>query len=97
MNSSIEVNNVSEDSSRWLNSLNTVIPAIVVLRVSTVRAFDGSGASYSYATGFVVDKTNGFILTNRHVVTPGPVVADAIFMNKEEVDLKPVYRYVNLN
>ncbi|KAL3672447.1 hypothetical protein V7S43_001746 [Phytophthora oleae] len=44
------------------------------------------------ATGFVVDMEHGLILTNRHVVTPGPVVADAIFLNKEEVDLIFVYR-----
>lgn len=59
-----------------------------------MRAFDGGGASYSHATGFIVDKVNGYILTNRHVVTPGPVIADAIFVNKEEVDLRAVYRYV---
>ncbi len=29
------------------------------------------------------------ILTNRHVVTPGPVTAQAIFLNREEVQLYP--------
>jgi S1-C subfamily serine protease len=57
-----------------------------------VRAFDGDGASYSYATGFVVDAKAGIILTNRHVVAPGPVLADAIFVNKEEVALQAIYR-----
>ena len=32
------------------------------------------------------------ILTNRHVVTPGPVIAEATFLNREEVQLFPVYR-----
>ena len=35
------------------------------------RAFDTEGAGSSYATGFIVDKKRGIILTNRHVVTPG--------------------------
>src|SRR5690606_6143690 len=46
----------------------------------------------SQATGFVVDAERGLILTNRHVVTPGPVRARAIFLNQEEVDLQPIYR-----
>ena len=45
------------------------------------------------ATGFVVDAERGLILTNRHVVTPGPVKAFAtVFLNREEVELEPVYR-----
>jgi S1-C subfamily serine protease len=40
----------------------------------------------------VVDAERGLILTNRHVVTPGPVIAEAIFRNNEEVRLTPVYR-----
>uniref|UniRef100_A0AAV1U6N8 PDZ-like domain-containing protein n=1 Tax=Peronospora matthiolae TaxID=2874970 RepID=A0AAV1U6N8_9STRA len=80
------------ESKRWLQSLEKCIRAIVSVRLLSVRAFDGNGASFSVATGFVVDKKRGLILTNRHVVTPGPVVADAIFLNKEEVDLVPVYR-----
>lgn len=80
------------DSKRWLASLDVCIRAIVSIRLLSVRAFDGNGASFSVATGFVVDQRRGIILTNRHVVTPGPVVADAIFLNKEEVDLVPIYR-----
>jgi pro-apoptotic serine protease NMA111 len=37
-------------------------------------------------------RQRGLILTNRHVVTPGPVTAQAIFQNREEVQLLPVYR-----
>ena len=46
----------------------------------------------STATGFVIDAEQGLILTNRHVVTPGPVVAEAVFQNNEEVDVQAVYR-----
>ena len=34
-------------------------------------SFDTDAAGSSYATGFVVDRQRGLILTNRHVVTPG--------------------------
>ena len=39
-----------------------------------------------------IDAERGLILTNRHVVTPGPVTAEATFLNREEVQLYPVYR-----
>jgi S1-C subfamily serine protease len=40
----------------------------------------------------VSNAKRGLILTNRHVVTPGPVTAMATFQNREEVQLFPVYR-----
>ena len=40
----------------------------------------------------MVDAERGLILTNRHVVTPGPVTAKATFLNREEVQLYPIYR-----
>jgi hypothetical protein len=62
------------------------------MRVNLVRHFDGNAATYSYATGFVVDAARGLILSNRHVVTAGPITADAVFLNKEEVQVIPIYR-----
>ncbi|KAL5076869.1 hypothetical protein RYX36_015853 [Vicia faba] len=76
----------------WRKSLSKVVPAVVVLRITATRAFDTESASASYATGFVVDKRRGIILTNRHVVKPGPVVAEAMFLNREEVPVHPIYR-----
>lgn len=55
----------------WRRALNKVVPAVVVLRTTTCRAFDTQSTGSSYATGFVVDKCRGIILTNRHVVKPG--------------------------
>jgi S1-C subfamily serine protease len=55
----------------WRRALNKVVPAVVVLRTTACRAFDTESAGASYATGFVVDKRRGIILTNRHVVKPG--------------------------
>jgi hypothetical protein len=40
----------------------------------------------------VVDAARGIILSNRHVVSTGPVKAEGIFANKEAVDLIPIYR-----
>ncbi|KAL6956807.1 Protease Do-like 7, partial [Sarracenia purpurea var. burkii] len=76
----------------WRKALNKVVPAVVVLRTTACRAFDTESAGASYATGFVVDKRRGIILTNRHVVKPGPVVAEAMFVNREEIPVYPIYR-----
>ncbi|KAL2612339.1 hypothetical protein R1flu_024031 [Riccia fluitans] len=76
----------------WRNALNKVVPAVVVLRTTATRAFDTDSAGSSYATGFIVDKRRGIILTNRHVVRPGPIVAEAMFLNREEIPVYPIYR-----
>ncbi|KAK4273653.1 hypothetical protein QN277_017000 [Acacia crassicarpa] len=76
----------------WRKALNKVVPAVVVLRTTACRAFDTESAGVGSATGFVVDKRRGIILTNRHVVKPGPVVAEAMFLNREEVPVHPIYR-----
>ncbi|XP_050262997.1 protease Do-like 7 isoform X2 [Quercus robur] len=76
----------------WRRALGRVVPAVVVLRTNAYRAFDTESAGASYATGFVVDKRRGIVLTNRHVVKPGPVVAEAMFVNREEVPVHPIYR-----
>lgn len=57
----------------WRKALNKVVPAVVVLRTTACRAFDTECAGASYATGFVVDKRRGIIVTNRHVVKPGAI------------------------
>ena len=64
----IESSVMAED---WRRALSRVVPAVVVLRTTAPRAFDTEVAGASYATGFVVDKSRGIILTNRHVVKPG--------------------------
>jgi len=76
----------------WEETLARAVPAVVALRVSGTRAFDTDGASVLAATGFVVDAERGLILTNRHVVRPGPVTAEATFLDHETVPVHPVYR-----
>jgi len=81
----------AEDTD-WTNTLERISSGVISIRVDSTRAFDTEWNSSSQATGFVVDAERGLVLTNRHVVTPGPVVAEAVFRNNEEVRLTPVYR-----
>ena len=76
----------------WQTTLERVVPSVVSIRVTSTRDFDTDGASHSQGTGFVVDAEAGLILTNRHMVHPGPVVAEAVFLDNEEVALEAVYR-----
>ncbi len=80
------------EDSRWTATLERISSGVVSIRVDSTRAFDTEWNASSQATGFVVDAELGLILTNRHVVTPGPVVAEAVFRNNEEVRLTPIYR-----
>jgi len=80
------------ETAAWEQTLARVAPSVVTIEVDQTRAFDTEWNQSTQATGFVVDAERGLILTNRHVVTPGPVVATAIFQNREEVELRAVYR-----
>ena len=76
----------------WEETIEEVTPAIVSIKVSVTRTFDTGNATSSQGTGFIVDAERGIILTNRHMVTPGPVTAEAVFQNNEEVPLRAIYR-----
>ena len=80
------------ETANWRDTLGRVSSGVVSIRVDGARAYDTDWNQSTQATGFVVDAERGLILTNRHVVKPGPVVAEAIFVNNEEVELKAVYR-----
>ncbi|KAJ3217487.1 serine protease [Dinochytrium kinnereticum] len=83
----------SASASRWERTLSQTIPAIVSIRLIAVRNFDTNHQGASQASGFIVDKARGIILSNRHVVNPGPVLAEGIFsQSKEEIKLVPIYR-----
>ncbi|MBS0365089.1 MAG: trypsin-like peptidase domain-containing protein [Proteobacteria bacterium] len=81
-----------EDNPDWAVTLERIAGSVVSIDVDSTRAFDTEWNTTAQATGFVVDAQRGLILTNRHVVTPGPVIAEATFLNREEVQLYPVYR-----
>jgi len=76
----------------WAVTLERIAGSVVSIDLDMVRAFDTEWNTTAQATGFVVDAERGLILTNRHVVTPGPVTSEATFLNREEVQLYPVYR-----
>lgn len=80
------------DDSQWARTIERIANSVVSIQIDQTRAFDTESNSSGQATGFVVDARRGLILTNRHVVTPGPVTAQAVFQNREEVTLYPVYR-----
>jgi S1-C subfamily serine protease len=80
------------EARAWENTLDRIARAVVVLRVSSPRAFDDTTPGTATATGFVIDAKQGLILTNRHVVTTAPVIAEAVFQNNEEVPVRAVYR-----
>jgi len=82
----------SEPSPDWPEIIEKAVPAVVQLRINATRDFYMENASTPVATGFVVDAERGLVLTNRHVVTAGPVRAKAIFVNNEEVSVEAVYR-----
>jgi S1-C subfamily serine protease len=82
----------AQEPQSWNRTLERISTGVVSIQIDSTRSFDTERNSSAQATGFVVDAERGIILTNRHVVTPGPVRAQAVFLNQEEVDLVPVYR-----
>jgi pro-apoptotic serine protease NMA111 len=83
---------LSQEGARWQKVLEGVTESVVALRVDITRGFDTNAARSTLATGFIVDAERGLILTNRHVVQPGPIVAEAVFLDNEEVPVEAVYR-----
>ncbi len=83
---------VLDERPEWARTLQRIADGVVTIQVDQARPFDTEWFTSAQATGFVVDAKRGLILTNRHVVTPGPVTAQAVFQNREEVQLYPVYR-----
>ena len=80
------------DDNKWARTIERIANSVVSIQIDQTRAFDTESNSSGQATGFIVDAKRGLILTNRHVVTPGPVTSQAVFQNREEVTLYPVYR-----
>src|SRR6266850_1339151 len=83
---------VVSSPASWAQTLERIASGVVTIQIDSTRAFDTEWNTTAQATGFVIDAKRGLILTNRHVVTPGPVTAQATFLNREEVQLYPVYR-----
>ncbi|EPS43450.1 hypothetical protein H072_2558 [Dactylellina haptotyla CBS 200.50] len=80
------------DSVEWQRTIESVVRNVVSIRFCQTCSFDADPAVTSEATGFVVDKVRGLILTNRHVACAGPFWGYCVFDNHEECDVFPVYR-----
>jgi S1-C subfamily serine protease len=80
------------EDATWAATLERIAQSVVAIKIDATRAFDTEWNTSSQATGFVIDAERGLILTNRHVVTSGPVTAEATFLNREELPLQAVYR-----
>ena len=83
---------VAAPAPDWQQTLDAAVPAVVSIRTEFPRSFDTIQAANSQATGFVVDAERGLVLTNRHVVGPGPAVLEAVFDNNEVAPLRVRYR-----
>lgn len=80
-----------KSASQWKDTLDQVIKSVVSLHYAHLRSFDVQPESNARATGFVVDRERGYILTNRHVVGPGPFWGYCTFSNHEECDVQVAY------
>ncbi|KAI5844425.1 hypothetical protein DFP73DRAFT_573293 [Morchella snyderi] len=80
------------DKETWDRTIARVINGIVSIKATTTRPFDTESAGDYTATGFVISKKHGLILSNRHVVSPAPITSVAVFVNYEEIPCYPVYR-----
>ncbi len=63
----------------WKAAMDHGIQATVTLHQATPFSFGDHGRGSIQATGFVVDTDIGIILTNRHMVSEGPMHARAVF------------------
>lgn len=75
----------------WPSVVDRASASVVMLAVSLVRAWDGESPSASIGSGFVVDKKLGLILTCRSIISTGPIVGKAVFLNNEETKVSVVY------
>jgi S1-C subfamily serine protease len=81
----------STTKENWNDTVKLVSSGVVSIQIDVPVSFEGKWNSSGYGSGFIVDAARGIILTNRHIVTPGPVTAKAILINNEEIDLTPLY------
>jgi S1-C subfamily serine protease len=84
--------NVGPDELCDQKTIERVVKSVVSIHFSRPCSFDTAKAESGQATGFVVDAERGYILTNRHVVGPGPFTGNCVFSNHERCDVYPVYR-----
>lgn len=82
---SMEAVSATGDSPAWQATIEQVIRSVVSIHFRQICSLDGERPTYVRATGFVVDATRRYILTNRHVSGAGPIRAYWAFGNHEQV------------
>ncbi|KAJ1992715.1 hypothetical protein GGI25_002046 [Coemansia spiralis] len=75
----------------WNTIQERLRTSVVSITMSFPTAFEEVRAHNAYATGFVVDSELGIIMSNRHVMGPGPSYHKATFFDNQEVHLQPAY------
>ena len=80
-----------DNEAAWRETLEKIRPSVVSLKLNKTRPFDTEPNTLLDGTGFVVDAERGIILTNRHLVSTGPLRGEALFANQEEIELERIY------
>ncbi|KAJ2605809.1 hypothetical protein H4R99_000813 [Coemansia sp. RSA 1722] len=75
----------------WNTIQERLRDSIVAIECTGAFDFDTRQATSSNATGFIVDVERGIVMSNRHVMGPGPSYHKGIFFNNVEVFLQPCY------
>ncbi|KAJ2785678.1 hypothetical protein H4R18_000369 [Coemansia javaensis] len=78
-------------SPSWDTLQDRLRSSILSITSHTALPFDTDDSGTSFATGFVVDAEQGIVLSNRHVMGPGPSYHQGTFFDNQEVALQPMY------
>ncbi|MGQ8365034.1 trypsin-like peptidase domain-containing protein [Glaciecola sp. 1036] len=79
-------------STSSASNQDQIINAVVNIELNKVVPWDEGFNASGFGTGFVIDSEKGLILTNKHIVNVGPIVAYAEFANKRKLSITPIYR-----
>ncbi|KAJ1822848.1 hypothetical protein LPJ56_003048, partial [Coemansia sp. RSA 2599] len=78
-------------SFSWNTIQDRLRESIISIQCNSAMFFDTESPGCGNATGFVVDAEQGIVLSNRHVMGPGPSYHKGVFFNNTEVFLQPCY------
>ncbi|KAJ1921951.1 hypothetical protein H4219_000298 [Mycoemilia scoparia] len=82
---------INEKKPAWEETIEKVRNSTVSINIRSIQSFDVYRQSSGCASGTVVDAEMGIIMTNRHVLKPGPARTTAVFNNSKEVELTTLY------
>ena len=67
------------EDSAWKASMDLAMQAIVTIQRAAPFSFGNDSKGHREGTGFIVDIDHGIILTNREILSEGPMNARATF------------------